>query len=129
MKHAPSCSMVGRSESEPVANTKYGLPGVDHHAIDHALPRCDEHERHDARLPHAEMGRLVREQVGIDGGIFGQRALVAAYATGHAKHLVAALEARNVGSERLHRSRHVDAEDGWQGMPGVFGSAGVDLGI
>ncbi len=54
---------------------------------------------------------------------------MAADAAGHAEHLVAGPEARDAGPERLDRAGRVDAEDGREGVPSVFGGTCVDLRV
>ncbi len=73
-----------------------------------------KNERKRGRFAHAEIGRLERQQIGIDRGEFRQRSLNAADPTGHAIDLVTGLKARHLRADLL-RPRRPDRSRGWLG--------------
>jgi hypothetical protein len=75
-------------------------------------------------------GRAAASRIdGFTGFRARSRASTAAYSAGHAEDLVPRLEAVDLGADRLDRAGHVDAQDGGEGMTGMGGRAGPDLGV
>jgi hypothetical protein len=87
------------------------LSGPDLRAINQTFPRGDENQRQRGGFAVAESGRLAGNQAGVDGGKFGERALHAADAAGHAEHVIADLEPADIRSGSFDGAGHVDAED------------------
>ncbi len=108
---------------------QHALAGADAGAIDQPLPCRDEDQRQGGRLAHREVARLDGQQVGIDGGIFGQRALDATDAARHAIHFVARLEVMDAQADGCHHAGQVDPQHGWQFGLGMSRLAGRDLDI
>lgn len=105
------------------------LSGLDRGAIDQPLPRGDRDERERRSLAHRQVAWFQRQQVGIDRGKLGQRALQPADATGEAVDLVARLESRHPGPDRLHRAGQIGAEHRREGMAGMSRGPGPDFQV
>jgi hypothetical protein len=71
----------------------------------------------------------VREQDCVGEDVFGERALMAAYAANHAEDFVAGLKVAYACADCGDCSSHVEAENCGQRLPRVTGVACADLGI
>ncbi len=105
------------------------LSGLHVRAVDEALPGGDHDQRQRRGLAHRQVGRLARQQVGVDRGVLRERALQAGHAAGQAVDLVADAKALDAGADGAHDAGQVHAEDGRQRMAGMRRGAGADLGV
>ncbi len=106
-----------------------GLAGVDASAIDKAFPGGDGAEREGCGLAHGEIPGLERQQVGVDGEVFGEGALMAAHTAGEAVDFIALVKRGNSGGGFDDGSGHVQAEDGGQRLLCVSCLTGADFGV
>ncbi len=106
-----------------------GLAGVYFGAVDEAFPGGDGDKGKSRGFRHGEGLRLAGEEGGGDGDVFGERALVASHAADQAVDFVAGSEGGDAFSDGFDGASHVEAEDGGEGLPGMGGGAGADLGI
>ena len=105
------------------------LAGLQRRAVDQSFPGRDEDEGQGGCFPHAEIGRLQRQQVGVDSGEFGERSLHTADASRHAIDLVARLEPRDVTPGLFDHAGEIQPENRRQRMARMRRGAGVDLGV
>jgi hypothetical protein len=108
---------------------EHGLTGPQMRAVDDARVRRDERERQRGGFAHRQIGRLVGEQLRIDGRVLSERTLDAADAPRHPIHLVARLERGDVRAGRDDHTREIDAEHERQRMARMSRVARADLRV
>ena len=97
--------------------------------IDQPFPSGNKNQRQHSGLTHRKVGRLKRDQIGIDRGIFSQRTLDAADAANHPIDFVTFVIPRHAGTNGFDGARHVQPEDRGRNVMGMCGCAVEDLGI
>jgi hypothetical protein len=78
---------------------------------------------------HGEVARLAGEEARVDGDEFGEGSLKTADSADHAVDFVAGAEGGDVRCGLFNGASHVYAEYGGEGLAGVCGFGGADLGV
>lgn len=117
------------SDAARAAMDQYLLAGMDIGSIDQSFPGRDEHQGQGCRFTHAQCAGLWRDQLCIDGDVFGQCTLSATNPTGHAEHFVANSEIDNAFAQLNDNARQVDAQDRRKRLPGMATRSRCDFGI